>query len=215
MNLENFRYTFYPLGTQIAISYVASRHTKLHSQIGFLTSLLLVNLPIAIIALIYRVVGHDWALFMEMWLNCATILQCSFYYSFENNIMLSSGSYIVLFVVYMNEATFYGGNWFGHQVITFTCVFMLLKIFTSVCTSSQKVWAGLIMMEFCTMCALPLVFLWTVPTAEWFIPIFLVSVPLAYPTCNAEIAPNKPQKGLIYIAPNIQFQLLENVEKEE
>jgi hypothetical protein len=212
MNLENFRYTLYPLGTQIAISYVASRHNKFHSQFGFLASLVVVNLPIAIIALCYRVIGHDYALFMEMWLNCATILQCTFYYSFENNIMFSPGVYIVLFVIFMNEVTLHSGNWFGHQVITFTCVFLMLKIFASACTSSQKVWAGLVMTEFVAMCALPLVFLWKVPATEWFIPVFLMFVPIAYPTCNTHISPSMPQKGLISIAPTIQFQLLENKE---
>jgi hypothetical protein len=215
MSIENFRYSFYPLGAQIAISYVTSRHNRLHSQIGFLVSLAIINLPIAIIALVYRFIGHEWALFMEMWLNCATILQCCFYYSFEHTIILSPGFYVVLFTVYMNEATFVGGDWFGHQVISFMSVFVIMKILISTCSSSQQVWAGLIMIEFCVMCALPLLFLWTMPAVEWYIPIFLMSVPLAYPTCNAEISPSKPQRGLIALAPTVQFQMLKNEESEE
>lgn len=222
--LNNFLYVLFPLLVQIAVSYIATKFTPAHSFVGYITSLSLINVPISIAGMGYHLLGDaETSLFIDMWLNCSLILQSAFYFVFENGTPLVPAQWIGLLIVFMNEFTFYGGNWFGHQVITLTAMFFIIKVFVSVASKQfaeyeQKIWSGLIITEYVSMIAITLGAMFLGPTpVVWFVPGFLLAIPYAYPTENVLIPPSVQQKGLLSIAPAMRPIMIKNEEgpKEE
>ena len=154
---------------------------------------------------------------METWMNTSLIIQTMFYFGYEMRIF--NGNHVphlaFLFVIFMNEVTMYGGNWFGHQIITWMCFFFSIKIFAGVMETFsvryiQQIWNIIVISEFIVMSAVPIMTILTGPTIGWFVPAFLPCVPIAFPTSNRTSLPSKVQRGVLSIAPAITVQLLTN-----
>jgi hypothetical protein len=216
MSLEIMRYVLTPVFIQISISYVLAKFTKSNAQIAFTLTLLLVNVPIIMAIIYFRIVNHSWCLFTETWLNCSMILQSLFYYNIERGSIFSNAQYATLLIIFMNEITYSLGNWFGHNIITASIAFFVIKILLTVFLGifpkyEHPIWGSIIILENIIISCITLVYLWTA-TIIWFIPMFLVSIPFVYPTTNATISPSAPQQGWITIAPAVNIMLIKNEE---
>lgn len=199
--MENIQHALAPVLAQIAISYIATGRLQNHAQLAFFAILVCFIFPLTIFAIISRAIDHQSAMFLETWAITALLAQTVFYYGYEMRALSHQHAFLAL-VVFMNEVTMYGGNWFGHRVMTWMCFFFSIKMIISAIdgNNTSKLWSAIVCSEFVIMSAVPLVAIWTNGAIGWFVPAFLIAVPIAFPTKNMYIPPSHRQQGLLYVA---------------
>lgn len=205
------KHTIAPLIMQMAASHVFHNIVQQPSLCAFTATICFVNLPLALSALMYRICGWEGVLFNETWATTSTMLQSLYFYGYESRPRdTKSGAsitMIVFVVVFMNEFTMFGGDWFGHQIVVamnlFFCMRTLIGIAeTSVGDKIATMWSALVVIEFCTMSAIPLITIWTTNGAiGWFVGVFVICVPIAFPTSNRLVLPSRASEGVLLLAP--------------
>lgn len=185
-----------PVLVQIAISHLLKEWTLDHVHVSFIVMMLLFNLPLSAMSVKMRLDRDETAFFMETWLNCSFVLQSLLYFQYENRFTLSRSQWACVLGVLMNEVSLYGGDWFGHRVLTTFCLFSTLKILTSTVAHEERPWVHygwqlLVYFEFLTYVLISLMDIWTNANIKWFVMAFLLSVPHAFPTSNAERQPKE------------------------
>lgn len=195
-----------PLAFQITASFFLKEVTKLNVQIAFVGFLFFVNLPLYMYAFKNRFMDEGDYIVNEMLANCSFILQSVFYFLYEQGYTISPQQAILIFVVLMNEFDVGGGVKFGHNIVTVSCFFAMLKIFTKVVEMKGGVfaiwyWRTILVLEWVVVIAMSMNDIWTQRKIQWVVGAVLFTLPISFPTTNLWKTPLESlQSGLFSFA---------------
>lgn len=198
-----------PVMLQIVASHIARDKVGQPELVAFTATVVLVNLPMAILACVYRAAGVDFFLAAEARASASTILQMLYYYEYATETWQAQGATVLMMFAagFMNEVTMSGGDWFGHRAIAAMNMFFCLRTLAGIAESAfgsrvMRAWGALVAMEFCVMSALPLFAIWEMfMDTPWFVPAFMMAVPIAFPTSNWHQLPSEARGGFLAMAP--------------
>lgn len=198
-----------PVMMQIVASHMAKDKTSQTELRAFVATIIAINLPLTVIALMYRITGSDMFLWAESRASASTILQMLYYFEYATNTWNQHGRTVLIafLAAFMNETTMSGGDWFGHRVIVAMNLFFCLRILVGIAESKfgnniMPVWNIMVLVEFCIMGSLSLLSIWNSSVSTpWFVVAFLVTVPIAFPTSNRYKLPSEASGGFLMIAP--------------
>lgn len=199
-----------PVMLQIVASHMAKDKTPQSEMAAFNATIVGINLPMAMVALVYRAAGSAFFLSAETRATSSTILQMLYYYAYATESWHTQQKMVLMaafFTWFMNEITVSGGDWFGHRVVSVMNIFFCIRVLVGLVESKigdrvMPVWNAIVLSEFASMSALCLSAIWDFSlSTPWFVFAFMLVIAITFPTSNRNVPPSKAHNGFLAVAP--------------